>query len=249
MASKSGRAWIGCSGFSYAHWKDGVFYPPGLNPRQWLEFYAEKFSTVELNVTFYRLPPAANFRSWRERTPKKFLFVLKGAKLITHLQEWQNVSRPVRQFMERAQILEDKLGPILWQTKPSFRKNLARLREFVKLLSRFPARRHAFEFRHPSWFDDEVYEVLAEAGMTVCRADYPLNLPEPPDGFAFLYLRRHGPAGHAYRGCYSAEQLSTEAQHLREWVREGKEVFVYFNNDIGGHAPANALELKRLCRS
>ena len=248
MARKSGRVWIGCSGFSYSHWKDGVFYPPGLAQRQWLEYYAEKFSTVELNVTFYRLPAPANFISWQARTPKGFVFVLKGSKLITHLHDLKNVSELVKQFMERGLLLEEKLGPILWQTKPSFKKDLPRLQAFVQILSGFPGTRHAFEFRNPTWFDSETYRILADAGMTVCRADQPQGLPEPPDDFPFLYLRRHGPAGQAYRGCYSKEQLETDARLIRKWLGEGKAVYAYFNNDLGGHAPANALELQLLLK-
>ncbi|HUT52095.1 MAG TPA: DUF72 domain-containing protein [bacterium] len=246
MARSKARAWVGCSGFSYSHWKDGVFYPAGLPQRSWLNYYAERFETVELNVTFYRLPEAATFEGWRTRSPEGFRFAVKGSKLITHMKELKEVDEPVAQFMERAAGLGGKLGPVLWQTPPAFKADRTRLRAFVKLLGGFPGTLHAFEFRNASWFVKPVYDMVREAGMTVVSADYSANLPEPPPDFRFLYLRRHGTGARAYQGSYSDEALAEDAEMVKKAVKAGREVFIYFNNDIGGHAPRDARKLKEM---
>jgi uncharacterized protein YecE (DUF72 family) len=245
---KKARAWIGCSGFSYSHWKDGVFYPRGLAQRRWLEYYAEKFDTVELNVTFYRLPDASTFDNWALRTPPGFKFAVKGSKFITHLKLLEDEEEPVRQFLERASALGDKLGPLLWQTPPSFKLDRGRLKSFVKVLAQYPGALHAFEFRNATWFCEPVYDLLRNAGMTAVAADY-RDLPEPPPDFPFLYLRRHGPQGQAYRGGYSEEALAQDARMIKKALRAGRELFIYFNNDLEGHAPADAETLKNLLTS
>lgn len=245
---KKGKAFIGCSGFSYAHWR-GNFYPETLAQGKWLEYYAEKFNTVELNVTFYRLPEPSTFMSWQERTPKGFIFVVKGSKLITHLKELKEVEEPLGQLVDRAKILKNKLGMFLWQLKPSHKLDVERLEDFTELLKKkAPGSWHAFEFRNSTWFTDSVYTLLKRQKMTFCFADWPTDFPEPSDDFPYIYLRRHGPAGQAYRGCYTKEQLSTLAQKIKGWLIQGKDVYVYFNNDIGGYAPQNALQLKQMLK-
>jgi len=241
VSAVAGKLYVGCSGFSYNHWKDGVFYPKGLARRKWLEYYAERFGTVEMNVTFYRLPKEEIFRSWRDRTPEGFVFAFKGSRYITHVREFKGISGSAEKFMDCVSVVGDKLGPILWQTKPSHRKDVGSLESFIEVISDWPGTKHAFEFRHESWFDDEVCEVVAEAGMTVVRGDLKRELPDPPDDFSFIYVRKHGPQ--RYRGSYTAEQLRADARNIGKWLNAPKDVYVYFNNDIGGHAPKNALEL------
>jgi len=248
MASgkKSVRVEIGCSGFVYKHWK-GDFYPAELPQRKWLEYYAEKFDTVELNITFYRLPRESVFAGWHERTPPGFKFVLKGSKLITHWKRLAGVEDAVSELVGRGRLLKDKLGLILWQLPPGDQMEFERLESFVRLLKKTaPGLRQAFEFRNPSWFMPEVYDLLREADMTFCYADWPQGLSELPDDFPYLYIRRHGPAGQAYRGSYSEKHLAELAQSLKNWRGQAKDVYVYFNNDLGGHAPRNALRLKEL---
>lgn len=238
------RCYIGTSGFTYNHWADGVFYPEGLPQKEWLEFYSSKFDTVELNVTFYRLPTVAAFDSWHRRTPKKFAFVLKGSRLITHLRALQNCEEPLAAFFERAARLGDKLKVILWQLPPNLKIHLERLENFVGLLQkqcRGPL--HAFEFREASWLSVELFALLRQAGMTVCRADWPFPEESLPDDFPYIYVRRHGTTA-LYRGNYADEQLRADARQIRKWLKAGRDVFVYFNNDIGGYAVRNALTLK-----
>ncbi len=245
-AKKKARAYIGCSGFVYRHWR-GVFYPEELSQYRWLEYYAEKFDTVELNVTFYRLPNPSSFKSWKKRTPDDFIFVIKGSKLITHQKMLKDVESAVDELIERASLLEAKLGPILWQLKPSHKIDLEVLKDFTALLKeKYPNLRHAFEFRNKTWFEPEVYKILKKANMTFCHADWPTNLPQPSDDFPYIYIRRHGPEGQAYRGCYSEKQLKDLAKKIKKWLNQGKDVYVYFNNDIEGYAPQNALQLKKL---
>jgi len=240
-----GKTFVGCSGFSYAHWK-GVFYPKEIAPNKWLEFYAQRFNTVELNVTFYRLPKQSVFKSWQKRTPKGFIFVVKGSKLITHFKMLKQVKEPLKELIERVSGLGEKLGLMLWQLKPSQKLDWLLLAEFVELLKESsPKLRHSFEFRNSSWFVPEVYKLLSDARMTVCLADYPARLPEPSDDFPYIYIRRHGPESSAYRGCYSQEQLKALAERIKNWLNQGKDVYVYFNNDLQGYAPENALQLKK----
>jgi uncharacterized protein YecE (DUF72 family) len=248
MAARREKVFIGCSGFSYNHWKGGVFYPEGVPQRKWLEYYSENFDTVELNVTFYRLPADTTFTSWRTRTPDRFRFVCKGSKLITHIKQLKDTSELVDQFMDRVGLLEEKRGPVLWQLKPRMAPNLKTFKSFVKHLKKYKGTQHAFEFRDPRWFDERVYGIIAEAGMSVVRADMPHDLPEPPDEFPFIYVRRHGPEKSAYRGSYPDKMLEEDANDIRRWRRSKKEVYEYFNNDIGGHAPRNALKLRELVK-
>lgn len=236
---------VGCSGFSYAHWR-GPFYPEEIAQNKWLEFYARHFNTVELNVTFYRLPKEAVFKSWQRRTPKGFTFVVKGSKLITHLKMLKQAKKPLKELIKRSSELGNKLGLILWQLKPSHKLDLLLLTEFVELLKESsPQIRHSFEFRNPSWFVPEVDKLLADAKMTVCLTDYPPILPEPSDEFPYIYIRRHGAEGYTYRGCYTQKQLSELAERIKSWLNQGKDVYVYFNNDLRGYAPENALQLKK----
>ena len=243
MKKKKPKARIGCSGFSYAHWKGGVFYPPGLSQRKWLEYYAEKFTTVELNVTFYRLPEASTFLGWAHRTPPGFMFAVKGSKLITHLKRLSGINELVEQFLERANELGDKLGPVLWQMPPKQNADRDLLKSFIKVLARNAGLRHAFEFRHQSWFVEPVYDLVREAGMSVVSADYAQGLPEPPLDFSFLYIRRHGGSRRAVHGSYPDRALAEDAKVIKKALREMRDVFMYFNNDIEGHAPANAASL------
>jgi len=234
---KKGRAYIGCSGFSYNHWKDGVFYPPEVPQGSWLEYYAGRYNTVELNVTFYRLPEATTFLNWAQRTPEDFRFAVKGSKLITHVQTIESVRQTVDQFMDHASALGPKLGPILWQMPPSMKADRRKLRSFIDELARHKDTLHAFEFRHKSWFTEPVYQMVRKSGMAVVSADYAEEIPEPPDDFDFIYIRRHGLEGDE---SYPEEALARETARIQRALKAGKNVYLYFNNDARGHAPRNA---------
>ena len=150
---------VGTSGFNYDDWGDGVFYPEKLPQRKWLEHYSKFFDTVELNVTFYRLPSLAAFKSWRERTPKNFHFALKGSRYITHIKRLKDVKKSLKIFFEQSAPLKTKTKVVLWQLPPKMKCDLARLKNFVKLLKHYKKPYHVFEFRHESWINDDVFSL------------------------------------------------------------------------------------------
>jgi len=242
-----GRLWVGTSGYYYPHWENGVFYPTGLPKSKQLSFYSKFFDTVELNVTFYRLPQKKAFLGWKQRTPDGFSFAIKGSRFITHIKRLKDSAEPLETFFERATLIEEKLGVVLWQLPPSFSCDLNRLEEFLKALAPWGTLRHAFEFRHRTWFCKEVYQIIRSFNMSVCQADWPNLNVEVPDDFPFIYIRRHGPKGERlYSGCYNREEIEMDARHIRSLLDAGKDVFIYFNNDAFGYAIRNALELKQL---
>ena len=241
---------IGTSGFNYEHWSNGVFYPADLPQSRWLEYYCRFFDTVELNVTFYRLPSKAAFEGWRKRTPKKFIYSLKGSRFITHVKRLKDPKDPVRIFFEQSAPLKTKTKVILWQLPPQMRCDLKRLEDFVSALKKYKKPYHAFEFRHESWMNDDVFSLIRDNKMSICHADWPEFSREIPDDFPFLYVRRHGPtSGFLYAACYSEKQLKEDGEKIRSWAKQGKDVFVYFNNDAAGYAVKNALRLKELVHS
>jgi len=236
-------AYIGCSGFSYLHWSGGVFYPVGLSQQKWLEHYCVSFSAVELNNTFYRLPPESNFKNWRMRTPEGFRFAVKGSRLITHIRRLRECSELVHEFMGRVMILGEKLGVVLWQLPPGFHADEWKLTQFSRILKDTGFARHAFEFRHVSWLDPEIETILRDFGFARVAADSrACSVEEPGGGGNFVYLRRHGPGGR-YSALYLDDALREDASRVQEWLARGRDVFVFFNNDAMGYAPHNASQL------
>lgn len=231
---------IGCSGFLYDHWK-GTFYPDNLARNNWFSYYCEHFSTVELNVTFYRLPERETFMKWYAHTPSDFLFALKGSRFITHVKKLKDCAEPIEAFLSRASLLKEKLGVILWQLPPSFPLDIERLKEFLEVIQAFPAR-HAFEFRNKTWMQKKMFDLFEKGNIAVCMADYPDFLLDAPVTADFLYIRRHGIDGD-HATCYSTEQLKKDAKLIRSALKKKADVYVYFNNDGMGYAPRNALEL------
>jgi uncharacterized protein YecE (DUF72 family) len=234
---------VGTSGWNYNHWKNGVFYPPGMPSSQWLDHYAKHFNSVELNVTFYRLVQRQTFEGWYKKTPKDFYFVAKGSRFITHIKRIKEVAEPLNVFLKNAAPLKEKLLTILWQFAPAFKKDLKRLEIFLKLLARKSETRQSFEFRHPTWFDDEVYALLRKYNGCLCVAHserFPCVKVETAD---FIYLRFHGPAA-LYGGDYPEQQLKDWADYARNFKR--KDILAYFNNDGGGFAVKNALKFNEL---
>jgi len=235
----AGRACIGTSGFSYPHWR-GVLYPEGLPQSRWLERYCELFNTVELNVTFYRLPGSSAVQGWRDRTPVDFLFSVKASRLITHRREPGEGREAVERFFSAVSLLGDKLGPVLFQFPPALSPDMSVLRAFLALL---PAGRlHAFEFRHEKWFTEDVYEVLRGQNAALVLHDYG-RFPCPRTLTAgWTYVRLHGPSGF-YAGEYGREGLRQWADLLNRWAGEGTDAYVYFNNDDRGSAVRDAAAL------
>jgi uncharacterized protein YecE (DUF72 family) len=240
------KANIGCSGFSYSHWR-GNFYPEGLPQRLWFQHYSERFSTVELNVTFYRLPEEKTFRKWYEETPEDFTFALKGSKLITHIKRLRSPEELLNTFMQRASLLKEKLGVILWQFPPKFGKNITLLEEFINALKPYGVK-NTFEFRDESWIDKDIISLLETQGQSLCMADWPPYIDDLPVTGDFVYIRRHGRRGR-YNSCYTEEELKNDAKRIRKYLKQNKDVFIYFNNDAYGYAPKNALELKKILKS
>jgi uncharacterized protein YecE (DUF72 family) len=228
---------IGCSGFSYDHWK-GIFYPEDLQKKRWLEYYTKKFPTVELNVTFYRLPEKETFTRWYTETPPGFLFSVKGSRFITHVKKLKASEEPLNVFFSRVSALREKLGVILWQLPPGLRVDPPRLADFLELLKPYGLR-NAFEFREETWITKKVISLIEKENASLCMADWPQFLNDLPITADFVYIRRHGEGGN-YASCYSQEQLKSDAARIRKYLKQGKDVFIYFNNDASGYAPSNA---------
>jgi uncharacterized protein YecE (DUF72 family) len=234
---------IGCSGWNYLHWRERV-YPKGLPASRWLTYYAELFDTVEVNNTFYRLPKRESVAAWVEETPPDFCFALKASRFLTHMRRLTDMGQGVRRFYERIEPLvgSPKMGPVLWQLPENFHRDDDRL---GSALARLPPGRHCFEFRHPSWFVDEVYGLLREHGAALVIGDHPrrpFQTYELTAGWTFIRFH-HGSRGRG--GNYSKRELEDWAGRIAPWRRQA-EVFAYFNNDWNGHAVRNALALREL---
>jgi uncharacterized protein YecE (DUF72 family) len=231
--------WVGTSGYVYPHWRRGVFYPGGLRQRDELGWYADRFRTVELNNPFYRLPAPESFDRWRDAVGDDFVFAVKASRYITHIRRLREASDALALFLERAERLGPKLGPILFQLPPTFAADLGVLRGFLEAL---PARhRWVVEFRHPSWHTPAAYDALGERGVALCIPVGGRVRPDLVTTAPFVYTRMH--AGQGAGGGFTTEQLEWWAGRLRALDRAGKDRYVYFNNDPGGHAPRDARTL------
>jgi uncharacterized protein YecE (DUF72 family) len=236
---------VGCSGFLYESWR-GTFYPETLSPKGWLPLYVEHFNTVELNVTFYRLLKKEAFERWFTETPENFCFTLKGSRLITHIKKLKDVELPLLTFFNTTSPLREKFEIVLWQLPPNFRANLKVLSDFIQLIYPYPVR-HVFEFMHKSWINKKVFKLLADSNIAVCMADWPEFNNELPITADFVYIRRHGVIGnHATN--YTPEQLKKDAKRIKEYLKQDKDVYIYFNNDNLGYAPKNAKELSDILK-
>lgn len=236
---------VGCSGFLYDHWK-GTFYPEDFPKKRWFEYYCKKFSTVELNVTFYKLPDKETFTKWYQETPPDFVFSLKGSRFITHVKKLKASAEPVDVFFSRALALKEKLGAVLWQLPPGLKADPVRLAEFLELLKPYGVR-NAFEFREGTWISKKVISLIERENACLCMADWPEFLNDLPLTSHFVYTRRHG-AGGSSSTSYSSEQLRADATRIRKFMKQRKDVFMYFNNDAQGYAPRNALELMAMLK-
>jgi len=232
---------IGCSGFLYDSWR-GTFYPEELPHKKWLSFYVEKFNTLELNVTFYRLLKKEAFDRWYKETPQDFTFSLKGSRFITHVKKLKDVELPLSTFFNVTAPLMEKLDVVLWQLPPTLKVNMKNLEDFIETLKKYPVR-HVFEFRHKSWLTNKVFNLLSASNIAVCMADWPEFIDELPLTADFVYIRRHGEGG-SYATSYTQEQLKRDAKRIKNYLKQGKDVYIYFNNDAFGYAPKNAMELQ-----
>jgi uncharacterized protein YecE (DUF72 family) len=236
-----GTVLIGTSGWSYRSWR-GPFFPDNLPARSHLEYYAKHFRTTELNGVFYRTPSEASVRGWAEKTPEDFVFAWKASKFITHWKRLNDTSANSLELMEsRLRLLGLKAGPVLFQLPPQFEKNRDRLSSFFKLLSR--KRRYAFEFRHPSWYEDDILDLLRDNDIALCISDHH-DAPSPWVVTArHVYVRGHGPGGR-YRGNYRPNTLDKWQRWLKGATRGN--AYVYFDNDQKSAAPKDASKFAEL---
>jgi uncharacterized protein YecE (DUF72 family) len=236
-----GQAHIGASGWNYKHWAKGVFYPNGLKPAEWLPYYAQQLRSVEINNTFYRLPGEATFQNWRTHVPQDFVFSVKASRFITHIKRLKEPEEPLDLFFSRVQHLKDRLGPVLFQLPPRFMFDPARLEVFLTSLKphlKRSGRRCAIEVRDRTWLVEPVFEMLRAYGVALCFADWremPVTGPITAD---FIYVRRHHGRGEG--GNYTQDALDRDVAQISSWLGSGFDVFVYFNNDLGGYAIRNA---------
>ena len=235
-----GRVRVGCSGWQYRHWR-GNFYPADRPQTRWFEYYASVFDTVEINNSFYRLPTAETFASWAARAPERFLFAVKASRFLTHMKKLKDPEEPVERFFSRARALGRHLGPVLYQLPPGWKLDLARLEYFLQVLP--SGVRHVVEFREPSWYTDDVFALLERHRVALCLHDMPKSSTGRLRIGPFVYVRFHGASGR-YDGSYPDERLARWADWLDEQRTSGVDVYAYFNNDVGGHAPRNALTLR-----
>ena len=233
---------IGCSGWNYKHWRER-FYPKGLPARRWFEFYADHFDTVEINNSFYRLPPPETFDKWREQAPPGFCYAVKANRYITQAKKLLDPEEPLDRMMTAARHLQDRLGPVLYQLPPSLSLNLERLEQFLAVLPRDVV--SVFEFRNRSWYITQTYELIERFGASFCTHDMPGSASERIAVGRAAYVRFHG-CGGKYWGRYPDDRLLSWADWMLGQARGGRTVWAYFNNDIDGHAILDAQTLKSM---
>ena len=233
---------IGTSGWSYKHWR-GNFYPDNLTEKQYLKYYSENFSTVEINSSFYHLPLESTITHWAETVPQDFIFSVKASRYITHMKKLTDPEKSVELFFERIEAFKDKLGPILFQLPPHFEFNPERLKSFLEVLPE--NYKYAFEFRDTSWFNPLTYDLLKEKNIAFCI--YKLGDFYSPQEITsdFVYIRCHGPVNLG-QALYSHEKIIEFSNEIKDYLKLGKNVFCYFNNDQSGYATQNATELQQI---
>jgi uncharacterized protein YecE (DUF72 family) len=240
-----GKAYIGTSGWNYKSWRDD-FYAETPQKR-WLRFCAERFTGIEVNGTFYRLQEKSTFKKWRDETPDNFPFAIKGHRYVTHNKKLLDVEEPVIRCRESASPLGKRLAAVVWQLPAFLKKDAERLEKFLKTLRHWKSTRHAIEFRHKSWFDDEVAECLRKYAVAVCMSDAPDWRMWQEVTTNLVYIRLHGHT-RKYASNYSKPALRKWAARIQCWLKENRAVHVYFDNDAEGAAPRNALSLLEMLR-
>jgi uncharacterized protein YecE (DUF72 family) len=236
-----GCARVGCSGWEYKHWR-GDFYPVELPRTRWFHHYCSVFDTVEINNTFYRLPEESTFARWAERAPKGFVYAVKASRFLTHMKKLKDPEEPVDRLFSRMRPLGPHLGPVLYQLPPGWKLDRERLEHFLQVL---PQRiRHVIEFRDPSWYADDVKRLLERYRVALCLHDMQGSATGRERVGPFVYVRFHGAKGQ-YSGAYPDDRLRRWADWLHAQRAGGSDVYAYFNNDVGGHAPRDAVTLRR----
>jgi uncharacterized protein YecE (DUF72 family) len=235
---------VGCSGWQYKHWR-GNFYPADLPVSRWLEHYTAHFDTVELNNSFYRLPEAHSFDTWRRRVPQGFVYAVKASRYLTHMKKLKDPDAPIELLFSRLRNLDATLGPVLYQLPPRWPLNLDRLTTFLQALPR--GFTHVIEIRDPTWYVDEVFEALKRYDVSLCLHDMEGSATGLRPVGPVAYLRFHGPK--KYHGRYSDNRLSEAAEWCAGRLHENVPVYAYFNNDVGGQAPRDAVRFREAVQS
>ena len=242
-----GKLFIGTSGWVYSHWEE-IFYPEDLQGKAKLKYFSQHFKTTEINYSFYHLPRSSTYQNWYLQTPEDFLFAVKASRFITHIKRLKGVKEAWKIFIENALNLKEKLGPILFQFPPSFRANETeseRLEDFLKLITKNKLR-YAFEFRHQSWCDKKVYDLLKKYKVVWVIADSSSYPKAEVVTANFVYIRMHG-SKVLFTSNYTKRELKDLAQKIKKWLKTSN-VYVYFNNDAYGYAIENAKELIKFCK-
>ena len=242
VRSTAGALRVGCSGWEYKHWR-GDFYPVEVPKTRWFEHYAAQFDTVEINNSFYRLPEQETFARWGMRAPMRFLFAVKASRFLTHMKKLKDPEEPVERLFTRMRALGRHLGPVLYQLPPNFKRDYARLEHFLQILPKDVPQ--VVEFRDPTWYTDEVSALLDRFRVARCLHDMKGSATGQERVGPFVYVRFHGASG-TYTGDYPLDRLERWSQYLDEQRKAGVDVYAYFNNDVGGYAPRNAVTLRRL---
>lgn len=237
--------YFGTSGFYYDDWK-GLFYPEDLPRKEWLQYYARHFRTIEINSTFYRTPRASSFEKWDRDTPHNFKFTLKGSRYVTHLKKLNDPQEGINNFYKAIEPLAHKTDCVLWQFPPSLQYDREKLENFARVCSRDYA--NVLEFRHKSWFNEECYDLLKEHKLSFCMLSTPDDLPEIAlQTSRTAYLRFHG------KDLKKRYHYNYSDAELKEWANKIKElspqrIFIYFNNDYDTHAINNARTLESMLK-
>jgi len=232
---------LGCSGYFYPSWR-GKFYPKDLKPKNWLKYYSKFFNTVEINSTFYHFPKEENLKRLYRNTPENFVFSVKANRAITHYKKFKEIKGILKEFYKVCRNgLNKKLGCILFQLPPSYTYSEENLERILENLEK--DFKNVIEFRHISWWNENVFKVLRENKVVFCSVSAP-NLPEAlVETSETVYIRFHGKTSW-YRYNYSEKELKEWAKRIKK--TKAKEVFVYFNNDYNAYAPQNCLKLKEI---
>jgi uncharacterized protein YecE (DUF72 family) len=237
--------YIGTSGWTYPHWQVS-FFPKNLPSAERLHFYAEHFGSVEVNTTFYGTPKKSTVLAWKAAVPKTFRFAIKASRYITHNQKLLRPRTSSVKLFRAIEPIAEQTVAILFQFPPWFGANPKRLKAFLKKMpSGF---RYTFEFRHQTWFSEEVYDILREARAALCLWELKGEVSPVITTSDFVYVRLHGPKARAYQGSYPDQELKKWQKQILTWKQSKRDVLVYFDNDEKGYAPVNAERLAELLK-
>ena len=242
MKKKPGL-FLGTSGWNYKAWKNDFY--AGVKQKNWLQHYAGQFNALEINATFYRLQKESTLQGWLEQTPQDFVFAVKGSRYVTHVKKLKDPQESVLLQKENLTVLQPRLGAVLWQMPAALPKDLERLQEFSEALQNWPGTSHVLEFRHSTWFENEVHDLLLKHGLVPCISDAADWPRWDAVGEKMAYIRLHGDQ-HTYHSWYSEQQLHSWAGWIKEHIEQGRVVHVYFDNTDGLAAPNNAKRLQQI---